>query len=72
MTHPQAMEFSGVQKYLLWTQQHNIEFEKDKRSGCPKEITGGRRNIFMCADGEGEGDRVSVSTLSYLQFVRGG
>ena len=40
MTHPQAMEFFGVQKYFLLIVQHNIiEFQKHKRSGRPKEIT---------------------------------
>ena len=40
MTHPQAMEFFGVQKYFLLIVQHNIiEFQKHKGSGHPKEIT---------------------------------
>ena len=36
---PTEVEFSGVQKYLLWIQQHNIEYEQDKRIGHLKEIT---------------------------------
>ena len=40
MTHPQAMEFFGVQKYFHFVVQHTIiEFQKHKISGCPNEIT---------------------------------
>ena len=40
MTHPQAMEFFGVQKYFLLIIQNNIiEFQKHKKSGHPNEIT---------------------------------
>ena len=69
-THPQAMEFFGVQKYFLSIVQHNIiEFQKHKRSGHPNEITFTAviKMIIMSFDGEkGEG-RVSVSTLTYHQ-----
>ena len=63
MTHPQAMEFFGVQKYFLFIVQHNIiEFQKYKRSGCPNEITFTAviKMINMSFDGEkGGGDGVS-------------
>ena len=57
-THPQAMEFFGVQKYFLLRVQHNIiEFPKHKRSGCPNEIpfTAVIKSLLMVKRGEGEG-----------------
>ena len=39
MTHPQTMEYFGVQKYFLLIVQCNIiEFQKHKRSGCPNKM----------------------------------
>ena len=70
MTHPQAMEFFGVQKYFLLRVQYNIiEFQNHKRSGHPNEIpfTVVIKMINKSFDGEkGEG-RVSVSTPAYFQ-----
>ena len=69
MSHPQAMEFFGVQKYFLLIVQNNIiEFQKHKRSGHPNKITFTAviKMINMCFDGVG-GGRVSGSTLTYFQ-----
>ena len=66
-THPQAMEFFGVQKYFLLRVQHNIiEFLKHKRSGSPNEIpfTAIIKVFWWWKGGKG---RVSVSTLTYFQ-----
>ena len=71
MTHPQAMEFFGVQKYFLLIIQNNIiEFQKHKKIGHPNEITFTavikmiNMHFEMCRGG---GDRVSVSTLTFFQ-----
>ena len=31
------MEFFGVQKYFLWIEQHNIDFQKHKRVAVQKK-----------------------------------
>ena len=58
MTHPQVIEFFGVQKYFLSIVQYNIiEFQKHKRSGQLNEITFKAviKMIIMCFDGEKRG-----------------
>ena len=52
---PTSNGISWYQKYLLCIQQHNIEYEKYKRSGCPKRnySYSGHTNIIICADGVG-------------------